>query len=225
MPQPSLRQQLLAEALGTAVLVATVVGSGIMAEHLTADLALQLLANTLPTVAILAVLITVLAPVCGAHFNPAVTLVMVLRRETTGARALGYIAAQIAGGVSGTVLAHAMFDLPLIGLSVHARTGAGEWLAEVVATGGLVLTILLGRTARPTAVPALVALYIGAAYWFTSSTSFANPAVTLARAFTPSFSGIALANVPAFVLAQLCGAAFGLVLSRALMSPANKVAP
>lgn len=207
-----LPRRLVAEALGSALLVATVVGSGIMAAALTTDGALALLGNTLPTGAILVVLITVLGPISGAHFNPAVTLVFTLRRELPASLALAYILAQCAGAIAGTLLAHAMFELPLLQLSTHARTGAGQWLAEAVATFGLVAVILGGVRANASAVAWLVGLYITAAYWFTASTSFANPAVTLARALTDSFSGISPADAPGFIIAQLIGALAAAVL-------------
>ena len=203
---------LTAEALGTCLLVATVVGSGIMAQRLTDDVALQLLCNTIPTGAILVVLITVMAPLSGAHFNPAVTLVFALRRDLPAALAMAYVAAQITGGIGGTALAHAMFELPVWTYSPHLRSGAGQWLAEATATFGLIGVILGGLRARPDAVPMLVGLYITAAYWFTASTSFANPAVTIARALTDSFSGIRPGDAPAFIAAQLVGAAIGAVL-------------
>ena len=201
-----LPRRLVAEALGSALLVATVVGSGIMADGLTTDGAMALLGNTLPTGAILVVLITVLAPVSGAHFNPAVTLVFTLRRELPASIALAYILAQCAGAIVGTMLAHAMFELPLLQFSTHARTGAGQWLAEAVATFGLVAVILGGIRANANAVPWLVGLYVTAAYWFTASTSFANPAVTIARSLTDSLSGLAPTDAPGFIIAQLIGA-------------------
>src|SRR6478609_10811753 len=170
-----LPRRLVAEALGTALLVATVVGSGIMAESLTKDVALALLGNTLPTGAILVVLITVLGPISGAHFNPAVTLVFALRREVTAIKLMAYVVAQILGGIGGALLAHAMFELPLLQASTTIRTGGAQWLAEFVAAFGLVFTILAGLRSRPQSVPWLVGLYITAAYWFTASTSFANP--------------------------------------------------
>ncbi len=199
-------RHLASEALGTGLLVATVVGSGIMAERLTDDVALQLLGNALPTGAILVVLITTLGPVSGAHFNPAVTLAFLIRREISGLRALAFAVAQVAGGVSGTFLAHLMFAQPVIQASTTVRTGGAMWLAEAVAAFGLVLVILAGVRQRPEAVPWLVGLFIGAAYWFTSSTSFANPAVAIARGFTDSFSGIRPVDVPGFVAAELIGA-------------------
>ena len=199
-------QRLFAEALGTGLLVAAVVGSGIMGEALAGgNLAVALLGNTLATGAILYVLITTLGPVSGAHFNPVVSAVFALRREIGWGTALAFAAVQVAGGVGGTLLAHAMFELPLIQFSEHARTGSGQWLAEAVATFTLVLAILGTLRARPGAVPAVVALAIVAGYWFTASTSFANPAVTLARALSDSFAGIAPRDVPGFMMAQTAG--------------------
>ena len=209
-----LHRRLVAEALGTGLLVATVVGSGIMAERLTDIPALALLANAAATAAALVVLVTILRPLSGAHFNPAVTIAAALTRDVTPKVAAGYIVAQVIGGLVGTALAHLMFDLPVVKLSQHARTGPGQWLAEIIATTGLLLVIGLAGKRQPSAIPAVVGLYIGAAYWFTASTSFANPAVTLARAFTDTFSGIALTDVPAFIVAQLIGAALGLALAR-----------
>lgn len=207
-----LPRRLVAEALGTAVLVATVVGSGIMAEALTKDVALALLGNTLPTGAILVVLISILSPISGAHFNPAVSLVFALRRELTWQHAAFYIAAQIAGGIAGTMIAHLMFGLPLLDLSMKARTGGAQWFAEAVAAFGLIATILGGIRFRADAIPWLVGLYITAAYWFTASTSFANPAVAIARAFTNTFSGIRPVDVPAFIIAELIGATAALLV-------------
>lgn len=204
-----LTRKLFAEALGTGLLVATVVGSGIMAENLTDDVALALLGNTIPTGAILIVLITMLGPISGAHFNPAVSMVFAMRRELPAATALAYVAAQIGGGIAGTILAHLMFEMPAVQPSLNLRSGTGQWLAEAVATFGLIGAILGGLRVRPDAVPALVGLYITAAYWFTASTSFANPAVTIARALTDSFSGIRPADTPGFIMAQLIGAAIG----------------
>jgi glycerol uptake facilitator-like aquaporin len=202
-----LGRRLAAEALGTALLVATVVGSGIMAERLAGgDAALALLCNTLATGEILVVLITIFAPVSGAHFNPAVSLIFALRGELSRSDLLLYIAVQCAGAVIGTLLAHLMFDMTPLVIGDHARNGFAIWLAEAVATFSLVVAILGGLRSAPTAIPWLVGLVITAAYWFTSSTSFANPAVALARGFTASFSGIALADVPAFVAAELVGA-------------------
>ena len=212
-----LPRRLTAEALGTALLVATVVGSGIMAESLTKDVALALLGNTLPTGAILVVLITVLGPISGAHFNPAVTLIFALKRELMPREALGYVAVQVAGGVVGTILAHAMFALPLIEVSLKARTGGAQWLAEGVAAFGLIATILAGIRFERAAVPWLVGLYITAAYWFTSSTSFANPAVAIARSMTNTFSGIRPVDLPGFIAAELCGAVVALLLMKWLL--------
>lgn len=208
-----LSRRLAAEALGTAALVATVVGSGIMAERLSGDAAVALLGNTVPTGAILVVLITVLGPISGAHFNPVVSLVFALRRDMTAAAALAYGLAQILGGIAGTLLAHAMFELPLLQLSATVRTGSGQWLAEAAATFGLVSTVLAGLRFRPDAVPWLVGLYITAGYWFTASTSFANPAVAIARALTDTFAGIRPPDVPGFIAAEVAGALLALVLT------------
>src|SRR5258705_1553710 len=183
-------RRLVAEALGTALLVTTVVGSGIMAETLTKDTALALLGNTLPTGAILVVLITILGPISGGHFNPAVSLIFALKRELTGRDAALYIGAQVLGGILGTVIAHGMFALPLLDASMKARTGGAQWFAEAVAAFGLVATILAGIRFQRAAVPCLVGLYITAAYWFTASTSFANPAVAIARSITHTLSQI-----------------------------------
>lgn len=202
----TLAQRLAAESLGTGLLVATVVGSGVMAETLTKDNAVALLGNTLPTGAILVVLITVLGPISGAHFNPAVSLVFALKRELPQRDAALYVAAQIIGGVAGTIGAHLMFALPLLSISLKARTGGAQWFAEWVATFGLVVTILTGLRFARTSVPWLVGLYITAAYWFTASTSFANPAVAVARSLTNTFSGIRPMDLPGFVVAQLFGA-------------------
>jgi glycerol uptake facilitator-like aquaporin len=201
-----LPRRLAAEAIGTGLLVATVVGSGIMAESLTRDVALALLCNTLPTGAILVVLITVLGPISGAHFNPAVTLVFAGRREMPANEAALYISAQIAGGIAGTMAAHLMFGLPQLDLSTKVRTGGAQWFAEAVAAFGLVATILAGLRFQRTAVPWLVGLYITAAYWFTASTSFANPAVAIARSLTNTFAGIRPVDLPGFIAAELCGA-------------------
>jgi glycerol uptake facilitator-like aquaporin len=200
-------QRLAAEALGTALLVATVIGSGIMAESLSnGNNAVALLCNTIATGAILYVLITAFGPVSGAHFNPVVSGVFALRREIGWTIALGFMAAQILGGLCGTLVAHAMFGQALVQLSVHARTGLPQWLSEGVATFALVLTILGTLRSRPEAVPVSVALVIVAAYWFTASTSFANPAVTIARSLSDTFAGIAPGDVPGFVLSQGAGA-------------------
>ena len=219
-----LPRRLAAEALGTAILVATVVGSGIMAESLTRDVALALLGNTLPTGAILVVLITTLGPISGAHFNPAVSLVFALKRDLTPRDALLYMAVQVAGGVIGTMMAHAMFALPLLDTSLKVRTGGAQWLAEGVAAFGLVATILAGvRFDRP-AIPWLVGLYITAAYWFTSSTSFANPAVAIARSMTNTFAGIRATDLPGFIAAELCGALAALMLMSWLLRPGGEAA-
>ena len=214
-----LSRRLVAEALGTALLVATVVGSGIMAETLTKDTALALLGNTLPTGAILVVLITILGPISGAHFNPAVTLVFALKRDLTARVALLYIGAQVFGGIFGTMIAHGMFALPLLDASVKARTGGAQWLAEAVAAFGLVATILAGIRFQRTAVPWLVGLYITAAYWFTASTSFANPAVAIARSLTNTFSGIRPVDLPGFIAAELFGAVIGMLVMAWLLRP------
>jgi glycerol uptake facilitator-like aquaporin len=217
-----LTRRLAVEALGTALLVATVVGSGIMAESLTRDVALALLGNTLPTGAILVVLITILGPISGAHFNPAVTMVFALKRELLPAEALGYVLAQIAGGIAGTLMAHAMFALPLWDASLKARTGGPQWLAEGVAAFGLVVTILAGLKFNRPAIAWLVGLYITAAYWFTSSTSFANPAVAIARSLTNTFSGIRPADLPGFIAAELAGALAALWLMNWLLRPGGE---
>ncbi len=204
MPTP---RALAAEGLGTAFLLATVVGSGIMAERLAGgNGALALLGNTIPTGAILVVLILVFGPLSGAHFNPAVSLAFALRGQFPWNAVAPYIAVQIAGAILGAWAAHLMFDLPILQLSTKLRSGTGQWFAEAIATFGLVLTIF-GCVARtPAATPYAVGLYITAAYWFTASTSFANPAVTIARALSDTFAGIAPASAPAFIAAQLAGA-------------------
>jgi glycerol uptake facilitator-like aquaporin len=202
-----MNRRLIAEALGSFFLFATVVGSGIMAERLAGgNVAVALLGNTIATGAMLFVLITMLGPISGAHFNPAVSLVMRLRGDGSWKVLAATIAVQVAAGVLGVWAAHAMFDLPILQVSAHARTGAGQWLGEFIATFGLLLTIIGTLRHRPAAVPASVALYIVAAYWFTSSTSFANPAITLARSLSNSFAGIAPGDAPGFVAAQLAGA-------------------
>ncbi|KRD78482.1 MIP/aquaporin family protein [Lysobacter sp. Root983] len=202
----SLRRKLLAEFIGTSALLATVVGSGIMGANLSGgNDGLALLANAAATAGMLYVLIAALGPISGAHLNPAVTLAMRLRGEVTTTVAVAYIAVQTVAAVTGVLLAHAMFDLPLWQPGLRARGGSGQWLSEAVATFGLLLTVLLGARHRPAALPMLVAGYIFAAYWFTASTSFANPAVTLARSLTQSFAGIRPEDVAGFVLAQLAG--------------------
>ena len=205
---PPLGRRLAAEGVGSFFLFCTVIGSGIMAERLAGgNVAVALLGNTLATGAILFVLITMLGPVSGAHMNPAVSLVAASRRELRWADAAVYILAQLAFGVLGVWAAHLMFDLPILQLSEKARTGIGQWTGEAIAAFGLVLTILGTVRHRPAWVPASVALYITAAYWFTSSTSFANPAITVARSLSDTFAGIAPADAPMFILAQFVGAA------------------
>ncbi|MBN9584973.1 MAG: aquaporin family protein [Afipia sp. 62-7] len=221
MPGFDLQRRLAAEGLGTALLVATVVGSGIMAESLTRDTALALLGNTLPTGAILVVLITILGPISGAHFNPAVTLVFALKRELSGRDALLYAAAQIMGGIAGTMIAHAMFALPILDLSMKARTGGAQWFAEAVAAFGLIATILAGLRFERTSIPWLVGLYITAAYWFTASTSFANPAVAIARSLSNTFSGIRPQDLPGFIAAELSGAVLALLFVNWLLREAT----
>jgi|SRR6478609_4081733 len=225
MPAYDLRRRLAAEALGTALFVAAVVGSGIMAESLTKDTALALLCNTLATGAILVVLITIFAPISGAHFNPAVSLVFALKRDLPAGETGAYIAAQIIGGVLGTIAAHLMFALPLIEASQKARTGGPQWFAEAVAAFGLVTVILAGIRFAHAAVPWLVGLYITAAYWFTASTSFANPAVAIARALTNTFSGIRPLDLPGFMIAEFAGALAALALTNWLLRATSDAAP
>jgi len=213
------RRAILAEALGSFLLFATVIGSGIMGERLAGgNVAIALLGNTIATGAILFVLITMFGPVSGAHFNPAVTLVMRLRGEISSRVAMAFVAAQVGGGILGVWVAHLMFDLPILELSTKVRAGPGQLTGEAIATFGLILTILGTVRMRPTAVPASVALYISAAYWFTSSTSFANPAITIARSLSDSFAGIAPACVPGFIAAQLAGAIAALFVGSALFA-------
>jgi glycerol uptake facilitator-like aquaporin len=214
-----LSRRLTAEVLGTGLLVATVVGSGIMADKLTADTALALLGNTLPTGAILVVLITILGPISGAHFNPAVSLVFALRRDIDWSTAALYTIAQIVGGIAGTIAAHLMFGLPLIEASLTERTGGAQWFAEAVAAFGLAATILGGIRFANGSVPWLVGLYITAAYWFTASTSFANPAVAIARSLTNTFAGIRPVDLPGFIVAELIGAVIGFLLMTWLLRP------
>lgn len=214
-------RQLVAEALGTMLLVAIVVGSGIMGDAMSADDGVALIGNTLATGAGLVVLITVLGPVSGAHFNPAVTLAFVLRGEMSGRVALAYVVVQVSGGVLGTMLAHGMFAMELVQLSTNARSGSAQWLAEGVASFGLLFTILGGLRWNAQAVPALVGLYISAGYWFTASTSFANPAVAIARSFTDTFSGIRPADLPGFITAELAGAALATFVMGWLMAPSK----
>ncbi len=214
-----LGRRLTAETLGTALLVTAVVGSGIMAERLAGgNVALALLCNTIATAAVLVVLVSIFAPLSGAHFNPAVSLVFALRRELPW-RDLGpYVVAQCLGGLAGTMIAHLMFDLAPLTIGDRARSGPGQWLGEIVATFALVLTILGGVRHARAAVPWLVGLVIAAGYWFTSSTSFANPAVALARGFTRTFAGIALGDVPAFALAEIAGALLAAALAAVLFT-------
>jgi glycerol uptake facilitator-like aquaporin len=222
-PSAPLLPRLLAEGLGTAILVATVVGSGVMGERLAGgNQAIALLGNTIPTGAILVVIITILGPVSGAHFNPAVTLVFAARGTTPWHEVLPYVVVQCIGGIAGTALAHLMFELAPLMIGTTARAGPGQWLAEGVATFALVLAILGGSRYAPQAIPWLVGLTITAAYWFTSSTSFANPAVTIARGFTTTFAGIAINHVPGFIAAQLVGAACALAVSMILFPVAGR---
>jgi glycerol uptake facilitator-like aquaporin len=218
-------RRVAAEALGTGILVATVVGSGIMADKLAGgNAALALLCNTIPTGAILAVLILAFGPVSGAHLNPAVSLVMAFTKGLRRGELLPYVLAQILGGCLGTVAAHAMFEHSLLETSRTVRSGAGQWFAEFVASFGLLTTILAVARFRVEALPFAVGLYITAAYWFTASTSFANPAVTIARSLSDSFAGVAPASVPAFVAAQLCGAVSAMLLA-AWLFKAEAAAP
>jgi glycerol uptake facilitator-like aquaporin len=216
-----------AEATGTFLLFATVIGSGIMAEQLSGGSAgLALACNAIATGAMLYVLVALFGPVSGAHFNPLVTLVMRLRGSIGTGQALAHVAAQLAGGLAGVFAAHLMFDLDILQLSTRDRSGLGQWTGEAIATFGLILTVIAPRPGRSHEVPASVALYITAAYWFTSSTSFANPAITLARGLTDTFAGIAPASIPGFILAQLLGAGVallvaGLVFGREPIAPAR----
>ncbi len=217
----SLSRRVAAEAFGTLLLVATVVGSGIMADRLTDDTAIALLGNTLATGAMLVVLITTLGPISGAHFNPVVSMVFAVKRELPGSSLAFYIAAQIVGGIAGTMLAHGMFELPLLQISQTVRSGGAQWLAEVTATSGLVFVILSGIRFRTDAVAWLVGLYITAAYWFTASTSFANPAVAIARSLTSTFSGIRPVDLPGFTLAEVAGALLALAFAGWLLMDAR----
>jgi glycerol uptake facilitator-like aquaporin len=211
---PGLAQRAFAEWLGTTFLLAAVVGSGIMAQKLAGgNVALALLCNTIATGAILVVLILTFASISGAHFNPAVTLAFALRGEAAWADAAIYVVAQIAGAITGVWIAHLMFGLPVLQLSLTERTGTGQWLAEAVATFGLLLTIFGVASRTPAAVPYAVGLYITSAYWFTASTSFANPAVTIARSLSDTFAGIAPQGVPAFIAAQTIGAILAILLA------------
>ncbi|MBA2807313.1 aquaporin family protein [Streptomyces sp. KM273126] len=226
----SLGRRVAAEAVGTGLLVTVVVGSGIQATELSRDVGVQLLANSLATVFGLGVLITLLGPVSGAHFNPAVTLAAWFTGRRTGAgpglrEVAAYVPAQVAGAIGGAVLADAMFAEPLVRFSTHDRSAGHLWLGEVVATGGLILLVLgLERVGRASLAPTAVASYIGAAYWFTSSTSFANPAVTIGRAFTDTFAGIAPASVAPFIGAQLLGAVLGLAAVAVVFGPPARTA-
>jgi glycerol uptake facilitator-like aquaporin len=213
----NLPRRLLAEGVGSLLLAATVIGSGIMGERLAAgNLAVALIANTAATVAALAMLIALLGPISGAHFNPAVSMVQALRGKLTALEALYYTLVQVIGCCLGAILAHAMFALPLIQVSVHSRTGIAQWLAESVATGGLLLVVIGHR--RASDAPWMVAAWIGAAYWFTASTSFANPAITIARSLTNTFSGIARAHVIGFISAQIIGALVAIPIGKLLFS-------
>ena len=212
-----LPRKLFAEALGTALLLAVVIGSGIMAERLSGgNVAIALLANTLATVGGLYILIEVFGPVSGAHFNPAVSLVMAARGAMPRSQLAPYIVVQLAGAMLGAWLAHAMFDMTIFQWSTKVRSGTGQWIAEAVATAGLLLVILRAPASR---VAAMVACYIGAAYWFTASTSFANPAAAFGRMFSESFAGIAPSSVPAFMVSQLVGASIGIAIHKALSGP------
>jgi len=227
MSDAPLNRRLAAEALGAAFLLATVIGSGVMGSNLSGgNVALALLGNTLPTGAMLVVLILIFGPISGAHFNPVVSVAFVLRRELSWRDAGLYVGAQLLGAMLGVLAAHMMFDLPLLQLSTKLRTGAGQWFAEFVATFGLLLTIFGCVASTPSATPYAVGLYITAAYWFTASTSFANPAVTVARAFSDTFAGIAPASAPAFIVAQFAGMAAAVAVARRFWAaPAAGVPP
>ena len=214
-------QRLSAEFIGTALLLIGVVGSGIMAQTLTDDIALALLANAIATGCTLYFIITILGPISGAHFNPVVTLAFAIKGEHSWTLTAAYIPAQIIGGILGVWLCHVMFDLDILQLSTTARTGVNQWASEIFATFGLLFVIFGGLRSRPDAVPTLVALYITGAYWFTSSTSFANPAVTIARAFSDTFAGIDPAHVVGFIVAQLIGLAVALPVLRLLFNQHN----
>lgn len=217
----SLERRVIAEGTGSLLLAATVIGSGVMAERLAGgNLAIALLANTAATVAVLATLIGLLGPISGAHFNPAVSLIQAIRNALSWRDALAYALVQVVGCCLGALLAHAMFELPLLQVSTHIRTGTAQWLAELVATFGLLLVVLGHR--RPADAPWMVAGWIGAAYWFTASTSFANPAITIARSLSDTFAGIRPADVPAFIAAQLVGALQALVAGRMMFGLAEK---
>jgi glycerol uptake facilitator-like aquaporin len=221
----ALHQRIGAEFIGTAMLLATVIGSGIMGERLAGgNVAIALLGNTIPTGAILVVLITMFGPISGAHFNPAVTLVFAIKGELSGAEGLSYVAAQILGGIVGVLAAHAMFDETLLQIASKVRAGPSQWFSEWVAAFGLVMTILLTLRASTTAVATSVGLYITAAYWFTASTSFANPAVTVARAFSNTFAGIRPQDVTPFIIAQLIGAITAVYVCRWLLAEPARTA-
>ena len=216
---PDLQRKLLAEALGTAFLLIGVVGSGIMGAALSGgNIAIALLANAIATGCILYVIITTLGPISGAHFNPAVTLAFLIRREITPRLAGGYVIVQVAGGILGVWAAHVMFDLSVLQISTTDRTGPAQWFSEILATFGLLFVIFGGLRSRPDAVPVLVALYITGAYWFTASTSFANPAVTIARSFTDTFAGIAPTHAPMFIVMQIAAVGIAAVVLPRLFS-------
>ena len=216
------RRALVAEALGSMLLASAVIGSGIMAERLAGgNLAVALLANTAATVAVLATLIALFGPISGAHFNPAVSIIEALRGKLSIPEAAGYVVVQIIGCCLGALLAHAMFELPLIQAAVHLRTGPAQWLSEAVATAGLILVVI--GSPGPNEAAWRVSAWIGAAYWFTASTSFANPAITIARSLSDTFAGIAPAHVPAFIASQLAGALAGLLLAKYLLIGRRKV--
>ena len=224
MAEFDLPRRAVAEFLGTWLLVATVVGSGIMAESLAGgNVAVALLGNTIATGAILVVLIAMLGPISGAHFNPAVSLIFTMAGELPVTSLLVYVAAQVAGGIVGTITAHLMFDLPLLQVSTHAREGGGQVFSEIVASFGLIATILGCRRFRPTLIPGAVALYVVAGYWFTASTCFANPAVAIARSLTDTFAGIRPVDVPWFIAAEIAGAIVAALLFRWLLG--ERVAP
>jgi len=213
----------LAEALGTALLLAAIVGSGIMAERISGgNVGVALLANAIATGGALFALIVMFGPISGAHFNPVVTLALTLQRESGAKWLLPFLMAQVAGGIVGVWLAHLMFDLPILQASTKVRTGLGQWVAEATATFGLVLLILLGVRMAAASLPAAVALYIVGAYWFTASTSFANPAVTIARSLSNTFAGIAPSDAPAFIAAQLAGALLAVAMARLLQTSRAK---
>ena len=218
------RQAYFAEFIGTAALLATIIGSGIMGEQLAGgNVAIALLGNTIPTGAMLYVLITILGPISGAHFNPVVSLAMCVSGKMPWPRLAPYVICQLLGAMLGVWLAHAMFDLSILEISTKQRWGTGQWIAEATATFGLLLTIFGGLRFNASAIPTLVGLYITAAYWFTASTSFANPAVTIARAFSNTFAGIAPISVLPFIIAQLVGMALALVIIPKLFADESKV--